>query len=259
MNLITFLYNLLFFEYMTIKKVLITKQGKKFYVKDVNQDIHTQFGFVKSDDLKKENTKVKTNTEKELFLLNPSFIDIYKKIKRGAQIIPLKDIGLIIAETGIGKESKVLDAGAGSGALACFISNIAKEVITYEIREDFADIVEANIKFLEQKNIKVKRKDIYNEIEDKDFDAAILDLPEPWKAIKSCEVALKPGAYVVSYSPSVPQMMDFTNEIKKNENFVYIKSVEIIEREWEVEERKVRPKSKGIGHSGYLTFARKVS
>jgi len=243
---------------MEIKKILITKQGKKFYVKDLNQDVHTQFGFVKSEDLKKSNTLVKTNTDKELHLIGPSFIDLYKKIKRGAQIIPLKDIGLIISETGIGKESRILDAGAGSGALACFIANIAKEVVTYEIREDFAEIVESNIKFLGLKNIKLKRKDIYNEIEEKNIDVAILDLPEPWKALESCEKALNSGGFVVSYSPSVPQMMDFTNEIKKSNNFVYLKSVEIIEREWEVEERKVRPKSRGIGHSGFLSFARKV-
>ena len=244
-----------------VKKILMTKQGKRFYVKDMDQDIHTQFGFVKSEHMKnaKEGEILKSNSDQEFYFLNPNFMDVFKKIKRGAQIIPQKDIGAIISETGIGKDTRVLDAGAGSGALACFIANIAKEVVTYEIREDFAEIVEGNIKFLGLKNLKLKRKDIYNEIEDKNFDVAILDLPEPWKAIGSCEKALNPGGYVVSYSPSVPQMMDFVNEIRKNNSFVFLKSVELVEREWEVEDRKVRPKSKGIGHSGFLSFARKVT
>src|SRR3989338_3561699 len=244
----------------SIKKILMTNQGKKFYSKDISSDLHTQYGFVKGEELKnaKEGNTLKSNTGKEFFVFTPSFIDLYMKIKRDAQIIPLKDIGVIIAETGINKESKVLDAGSGSGALSCFLAAIAKEVVTYEIRPDFVEIVKFNIELLGLKNIKVKNADIYQDIEEKNFDAAILDVPEPWKAIKSCASALKAGGFLASYSPSVPQVMDFVNALRKNENFIYIKTVEAIQREWEVEERKVRPKSKGIGHSGFLSFARKV-
>ena len=243
-----------------IKRILITKQGKKFYAKNLNEDLHTQYGFIKKEDLSKakEGTILKSNTNKEFSFFVPYFIDLYRKIKRDAQIIPLKDIGIIIAETGINKKSRILDAGSGSGALACFLAAIAKEVITYEIREDFIEIVKSNIEFLGIKNIKVKNKDIYKEIDDKNIDAIILDLPEPWNAIENCSKALKFGGFLISYSPSVPQVADFVNAVRKNEDFVYIKTVEIIEREWEIEERRVRPKSKGIGHSGFLSFGRKV-
>ena len=202
---------------------------------------------------------LKSNTNKEFYIFNPQFIDLNRKIKRDAQIIPLKDIGFIIAETGINKSSKVLDAGSGSGALACFLAATAKEVVTYEIREVFIEIVKSNIEFLGLKNVKIKNKDIYKEIDDKNIDVVILDLPEPWNAIENCAKALKPGGFLVSYSPSIPQIADFVNAIRKNEDFVYLKSLEITEREWEVEDRKVRPKSKGLGHSGFLTFARKVT
>jgi len=244
----------------SIKKVLITRQGRKFYAKDINKDLHTQYGFIKKEELKsaKQGDLLKSNTDKEFFIFDPSFIDSYRKIKRDAQIIPLKDIGLIIAETGINKQSKVLDAGSGSGALACFLATITKEVITYEIREDFIEIVKSNIEFLGLKNIKIKHKDIYTEIDEKDCDLVTLDLPEPWKAIENASKALKPGGFLVSYSPSVPQVGDFVNAIRKDENFVYLKTIEMIEREWEVEERKIRPKSRGLGHSGFLSFARKV-
>ena len=244
-----------------IKKVLITKEGRKFYAGELDKDIHTQYGFIKKEDLNKakEGSLLKSNTNKEFFIFNPSFIDLYRKIKRDAQIIPLKDIGLIIAETGINKKSRVLDAGSGSGALACFLASIAKEVITYEIRDDFIVIVKSNIDFLGLKNVKIRKKDIYTEIDDKNIDVLILDLPEPWKAIESCAKALKPGGFIVSYSPSVPQVADFVNALRKNENFVYLKTAEMTEREWEVEERRVRPKSTGIGHSGFLSFGRKVT
>jgi len=246
---------------MSIMKILMTKQGRKFYAKDLNQDLHTQYGFVKKEDLKtaKNGDLLKSNTNKEFFIFNPFFIDVYRKIKRDAQIIPLKDIGLIIAETGINKESKVLDAGSGSGALACFLAAIAKEVITYEIREDFIEIVKQNIEFLNLKNIKIKNKNIYEEIDDKNIEVITLDVPEPWKALGNCSKALKPGGFLVSYSPSIPQVADFVNAIRKNDNFVYLKTAEITAREWEVEERKVRPKSAAIGHSGFMSFARKVT
>lgn len=245
---------------MNIKKVLITRQGRKFFARNLDEDLHTQHGFVKKEDLKKakEGDILKSNTNKEFFIFNPSFIDLYRKIKRNAQIIPLKDIGVIIAETGINKESRVLDAGSGSGALACFLAAIAKEVVTYEIREDFIEIVKSNIEFLGLKNIKIKNIDIYNKTEDKDIDVAVLDVPEPWKALDNLAKALKPGGFLVSYSPSVPQVADFVNAARKNESFAYLKTCEIVEREWEVEERRVRPKSTGIGHSGFLSFARKV-
>ena len=244
-----------------IKKVLITGQGRKFFAKSLEQDLHTQFGFVNKEDLKKseEGDVLKSNTGKEFFVFSPNFIDIYRKIKRGAQIIPLKDIGAIIAETGINKNSKILDAGAGSGAVACFLASIAKKVVTYEIRDDFIQIVKQNIELLELNNVELKKIDIYKEIDDKGMDVVILDLPEPWSAIENCSKALKPGGFLVSYSPSVPQVIDFVNVIKKNKKYIYLRTIEVSEREWEVEERKVRPKSQSIGHSGFMSFARKAS
>ena len=245
----------------SIKRIIITKQGRKFYIKDIEQDFHTQYGYIKKEDLKKskQDNLLKSNTGKEFFIFEPIFIDLYRKIKRDAQIIPLKDIGFIIAETGINKKTRVLDAGSGSGALACFLASIAKEVITYEIREDFIGIVKDNIQFLGLKNIKIKNKNIYNEIDDKNIDIIILDVPEPWKAIENCSNALKISGFLVSYSPSIPQVIDFVTAVRKNESFVYLKTAEMTEREWEVEERKVRPKSQGLGHSGFLSFARKVA
>ena len=239
-------------------KVLMNKLGKRFLVKDTTKDMHTQFGYFKKEDLKAKSGRIKTNTGKEFAIFDAYFIDLHKKIKRDAQIIPLKDIGLIVSETGVNKKSKVVDAGSGSGALACFLANIAKEVTTYEIREDFIEIVKNNIKFLNLKNVKIKNKNIYDGIDEKNVDLVTLDLPEPWKALESAEKALKPGGFLVSYSPTIPQVMDFVNEVRKNDNFAYLKTSEIIEREWEAEERKVRPRSQAIGHSGFLSFVRKI-
>ena len=245
--------------FQMIQKILIAKEGKEFYIKDTSKDFHCQFGLVKAKDLKKKDGSViKTNTGKELTIFSPSFIDTYKRIKRAPQIITRKDIGIIIAETGVNKDSKIVDAGAGSGALACFLANICKEVTTYEIREDFIKIVNKNKESLGLKNLKVKNKDIYKGIEEKDVDLITLDLPEPWLAIKSSKKALKTGGFLVSYSPTIPQVMDFVNAVNKSEGFIHLKTVELMLREWEILDRKVRPITTQTVHTGFLSFVRKI-
>lgn len=242
-----------------MKKILMNDNGKKFYVKDNSEDYHCQYGQFKKKDLsRKDGSKISTNKGKEFSIFTPSFIDLYRKIKRDAQIVPLKDIGLIIAQTGIGKDSKVLEAGAGSGAVGTFLSRLCKEIVSYEIRDDFIKVVKSNIDFLGIKNMNVKKKDIYEGITEKNLDLVMLDLPEPWKVIEHAAKSLKVGGFLVSYSPTIPQVQDFVNTLRNSEKFVHIKTSEIIEREWEVEDRKVRPRSRGIGHSGFLSFCRRI-
>jgi len=241
-------------------KILTTKEGKSFFIKDTSKDFHCQFGLIKAKDLKKKDGSViKTNTKKELTIFTPSFIDTYKKIKRAPQIITRKDAAMIIAETGINKESKIVDAGAGSGALAIFLANICKEVTTYEIRKDFIKIVKKNKELLDLKNLKIKNKDIYKGIEEKNIDLITLDLPEPWKAIEPAKKALKPGGFLVNYSPTIPQVMDFIKQVNKDNNLTHIKTIELIQREWEIDQRKVRPKTTQTVHTGFLSFVRKIS
>jgi tRNA (adenine57-N1/adenine58-N1)-methyltransferase len=241
-----------------IKKVLINRFGKKFYFR--GSDVHTKFGVIKEQDIvkAKDGDVVKSNMNEEFFIISPSFLDVYKKIKRSPQIIPLKDLAVIVSETGVNKESMVVEAGTGSGASACFFANLVKEVITYEIRQDFLEIAKENIEFLGLKNITVKNNDIYNGIDEGDVDLILLDLPEPWKAIEPAIKSLKTGGFIVAYSPTIPQISDFAEEARKRNELLVLKISEISEREWEAKERKVRPKSQAIGHSGFMVFVRKV-
>ena len=245
---------------MDIKKILMTKGGKKFYIRDISKDMHTQYGFISADNLKKamDGGILMTNTGKEMSIFSPSFKDIYEKIRRGAQIIPLKDIGAIIAETGMQPDWKIIDAGSGSGALACFLAHLVPKgkVYTYDVREDHVRITKKNIENLSLKNITCEIHDVYKSIPQKNADLITLDLPEPWSAEQNALKALKAGGFLVSYSPTTPQMADFVNNLPVG--LVHIKTIEIIEREWEVAGRKVRPKTAAIGHSGFLSFARKI-
>lgn len=243
-----------------IKKILQTKQGKRFYVSDVDKDVHTQYGLVKAVDIKdaKDGSVVYSNRHEECYVYSPSFIDQYKRMKRLAQIITLKDICYIISETGIGKESKVIEAGSGSGAVATFLARYVKKVVSYDIDDENLNVTKQNIESLGFKNIELKKQDVYEKIEEKNADLIILDLPEPWRAIENAEKAMKVGGFLVSYCPNLTSMLDFNNALEQNKKFFRIKTAELVEQEYEVIERKCRPKSK-IMHTGFMTFARKIS
>jgi tRNA (adenine57-N1/adenine58-N1)-methyltransferase len=241
-----------------IKKILLGKNGKKYYVSDIEKDMHTEYGYFKSADLKSSSGEIASNTGFKVRIFNPSFIDTYERIKRSAQIIPLKDMGAIIAYAGINKSSVIVDAGSGSGGLCCFLAQIAKKVTTYDIRDDHIAIVEENKKLFGLKNLTVKKGDIYQGVKEKNIDVLTLDVPEPWQAIETAKKILKVGCFIVSYSPSIPQTSDFVETIKKDREFTYLMTIEIIEREWEFIERRIRPMTQGIGHSGFLSFVRRV-
>ena len=235
-------------------KVLISNKNK-FLIKDDKKDFHSKYGMIKKDDFSKK--RVETNTGEEFFILKPEFIDIYEKMKRGAQIISLKDIGAILTETGVGKESKVLDAGVGSGALSIYLAHFCKEVVAYEIREDFAKIARGNIEKVGVKNIQVEVRDIYEGIDEKNLDMITLDLREPWKAVKHCAKALRRGGFLVGYTPQVTQALDLVNAALE-EGFILVKVKESAEREWRLGGKVAKPITPMISHTGFLTFLRRV-
>lgn len=247
-----------FFEDLN-KEITLSKE-RKYYVDSIERDFHTEFGTISKSDLKKpDGSIIKSKKGQEFMIFSPSFTDKYRRISRSPQTIPLKDIGIIISETGLNKSTTVLDAGAGSGALSCALANLAKKVTTYELRDDFAEVVKANIEFLGLKNITLKKGSIYESKKIKEkVDLMTLDVPEPWDALDTAEKCINPGGFLVVYSPSIPQVMDFVNELSKRESFIKLKAIEIVEREWEVKDRKVRPKSKSSIHSGFLVFVRKL-
>ena len=232
---------------------------KKYYVDDLKKDFSTQYGIISKKDLKKKpGTIVKSSMDKEFIILDADFIDEYKRIKRTSQIMILKDIGHIISYTGINNKSKVVDAGTGCGANAIYLAHICKEVTSYDINPENVKVAKENIKNLGMKNIKVKEKSIFSGIDEKDVDLIVLDLPTPWNAIKAAEKSLRVGGYLVCYNPQITQTADFVNAVMANERFICEKTIELIERSWKIDGRVARPRSGGIGHTGFLTFVRRV-
>ena len=152
----------------------------------------------------------------------------------------------------------MLDAGSGSGALACFLSMLAKKVITIDIDKKSVDVTVENVEGLGLKNVVVKQGDIYNakSIDEKNIDVFVLDVPEPWKAVKTAKKVLKIGGFLVIYLPNISQVQEFVKALPKE--FLQEKTIEVIEREWAVDKKRTRPKTKDHAHTGFLTFVRRL-
>ena len=108
-------------------------------------------------------------------------------------------------------------------------------------------------------NLKLKQGDITKGISEKNVNVFTLDIPDPWNALETAANSLKPGGFLISYSPSIPQVMDMVNTTRSQGIFVHIKTVENIQREWEIDGRKVRPVTTQNVHTGFLSFFRKIN
>ncbi len=235
---------------------LIITDGKTTYtVTDTSKDYHTKHGYFRKEDLAKASGIITTSTGIEFLLFPARLHDRLARMARHAQIIRPKDVGAIIAHAGITKDSIVIDAGSGSGALAVRLGLIAKKVVTYDIDERSIMTTKKNIELLGLRTVTIKKKDAYTGFDEKKVDVIVLDLPEPWRAIPSAPASLLPGGTLVSYSPHVTQCQQMVVACRAA-GFVHERTIELIERDWVLDEKRSRPDFGGLGHTGFLSFFR---
>lgn len=180
----------------------------------------------------------------------------YKRLKRGPQVILPKDIGVIMAYTGLNRESVCVDAGTGSGWLAVSLARVAKQVTSYELRPEFIKIAEKNKENEKLSNLTIRNADISKKIYEKDVDIITLDMPNSDKVVSKAHKALKPGGYIVGYLPHIEQVKAFTAKLERYK-FSNIFVAEVIIRDMLVRKEGVRPSTKGVWHTAYLAFAQK--
>jgi tRNA (adenine57-N1/adenine58-N1)-methyltransferase len=180
----------------------------------------------------------------------------YRKLKRGPQVMLPKDIGLVMAYSGVDKNSICVDAGAGSGWLAVSLARVCKEVTSYETREEFMKIAEGNARREGLANLHIVNRDIRRGIKERDVDIVTLDMPGSNKVVGKAYKALKPGGRIFGYLPHMEQVKDFVKELRKY-GFSDILVLESILRDMLVREEGMRPSTKGVWHTGYLVFAQK--
>lgn len=204
-----------------------------------------------------------TNRGKPIYVLRPSTSDLVFRVRRLTTIMYPKDMGYAILQLGVKSGDRVLEVGTGSGAMTIVLASLVGEngiVYSFERREEFLQNAASNV---EKVGLSSRVKFILRDVEKEGFgvfniDSAVIDVPEPWTLVKHVKDALKGGAPVFFLSPNIEQVQKTYNALKEN-GFIRMKTVEILEREIRVREGKTRPKERMVSHTGYLTFAHKTN
>jgi len=240
----------------SIKKMLVDQSGNTYSIKDLEEDFHTKEGIVSKKDLQSKKTSVTSTKGKTFLLLQPTFPDLWRSLQRGPQVMIQKDIGMILAKTGINHLSKVVDAGGGSGSLCLSLANVVKEVTTYEHNPENHGLIQKNARLFGIQNITVKQENVYQGIAEQDLDLITFDLPEPWQTLQHAEKALKPGGHLVVYLPNLTQVKTFIDAAKES-SIKVTETIELLERKWKIEDKIMRPEFEMLGHTGFMIFCRR--
>lgn len=199
----------------------------------------------------------------ELLPLRPRYADYVLKMKRGATPIYPKDAGAIIVWADIGPGMSVVEAGTGSGALTIALARAVGatgRVLSVERREDHARLARARIESFfgalpDQLVLQVG--EVEDVIADAEPDRIVLDLPEPWHSVEPAARHLPGGGVFCCYLPTVPQVQRVREAIDESGSFIDVTTFELLMREWAVSGPSVRPDHRMVGHTGFVTIARK--
>jgi tRNA (adenine57-N1/adenine58-N1)-methyltransferase len=235
-------------------RVLLAGEGRVFFVKAGQGKLGTDKGQIELASLvgRSGGDIVTTHSGAEFTVRIPRPTDFFTYGKRsGAPMLP-KDIGLVIAYTGMNCNDDVLDAGTGSGIAAIYFGGIAKSVRTYEIRPEFSTLAQKNITEAKLENVEAIAKDFLDA--EGSYDVVHLDLQIQPEHVTHAFSLLRSGGYLACYTPFLEQMaivIDAATPL-----FSEVHTHELIEREMVRSKRGTRP-STSVSHSGYVTIARK--
>ena len=167
----------------------------------------------------------------------------------------------ILFAADVGPGAHVVEAGSGSGALSVVLASaVSREgrVVSYDVREEFLETARSNAARAGlAARIEFRTGDVRLGINEVDLDAVVLDIPDPWAAVQAAWDALRPCGHLACFSPNMEQVKETVAAIRARP-FVDVYTIELIERHMEVRDVGVRPSFAPLGHTGYLTFARKV-
>jgi len=236
---------------------LVLQPGKVF---------HTHRGMLPHDDLiGLPDGSVVTSTGGTTYLaLRPLLADYVLSMPRGAQVIYPKDAAQIVAMGDVFPGAKVLEAGAGSGALTCSLLRAvggSGQVHSYELRPDFAEIARRNVEaFLggPQPNWTLTVGDV-SSCAESTFDRIILDMLTPWEVLDLVERVLLPGGVLVGYVATTPQLSELIEAVRRRGGFTEPRAWETLVRDWHVDGLAVRPDHRMIAHTAFLVTTRRLA
>jgi tRNA (adenine57-N1/adenine58-N1)-methyltransferase len=249
------------------RHVLIYIDERRRYVIKIRRGerFSSDKGYIDHDDLigLSYGSQIKLSSGVKAYVLKPSLEDlVYKIFRRPTQVLYPKDLGLILVMLDLSSGKRVLEAGVGSGVATAFLARAVApngRVYGYEIREDFAETALDNLsKIGLDRYVEIKIRDVSKGVDEKDLDAALIDLSNPWDVTEVVYEALRPGAPVIFFLPTINQVEKLLNKLYLDNKWILPKLVELLEREYETKTGALRPKTVMISHTGYLIYTRKI-
>ena len=250
---------------------LTDTKGRKYTVILVEgAEFFTHHGAVRHDDLigTPEGSIVRSSGEANYLALRPLLTDYILSMPRGAQVIYPKDAAQIVHEGDMFPGARVLEAGAGSGALTCsLLRAVGPEgrVLSYEIREDHAEHAERNVRTFygeHPENWDLRIADLAEtsvEALGGQVDRVVLDMLAPWDCLPTVSEVLVPGGVLVVYVATTTQMSDVVEALRSQECWTEPRAWESINRGWHVVGKAVRPEHRIQGHTAFLVTARRLA
>jgi len=245
-------------------KILLFWDQRRQWLLDVEagREFHTHKGVVRLADAvgRRYGDRIRSSLGLDFLILRPTTYDFVSHLARPTQIMYPKDIGLVLLRLGISSGKIVVEAGTGSGAMTLAMANAVKpdgRVYSYEIRSVFLESARKSLKRAGlAEYVTLKQLDAKAGFEEREVDAILIDLGEPWAVVPHAWDALKGGAPVGSFSPTMNQVERTVASLRGR--FANIQSYECLLREIRAEEGRTRPATIMVGHTGYLTFANKI-
>ena len=228
---------------------------------------HTHKGWLRHDEIvgQPEGSIFVTNGDLKFQAFRPLLGDYVLSMPRGATIIYPKDAAMILGVADIKPGVRVLESGIGSGALTLsLVRAVGSEghVRSIEIRDDFAQISKQNVSnYFGQipSNWELVVGPFQEQEYKPEWDRVILDMLAPWDCVEAAAKALVPGGVILAYVATTTQLSRFAEALKESDLFTEPESTETIVRGWHHEGLAVRPQHRMIGHTGFLTVARRMA
>ena len=158
----------------------------------------------------------------------------------------------------------MVEVGTGPGALTIALLRAVGptgRLTSYEAREDFAALARDNVARYHgpAPNWTLRTADAFAGLEERQVDRLVVDLAEPWRLLDTAAAALRPGAVVTAFVPTVLQVKQAVDGFRQHGAFGAVESLETLVRFWHVRERSVRPEHRMVAHTGFLVFARRLA
>ncbi|WP_299557906.1 tRNA (adenine-N1)-methyltransferase [uncultured Mycolicibacterium sp.] len=229
-------------------------------------EFHTHRGVIKLDSVigLPEGSVVRSTNGDQFLVMRPLLVDYVLSMPRGAQVIYPKDAAQIVHEGDIFPGARVLEAGAGSGALTCSLLRAvgpAGRVVSYEVREDHAEHAERNVtRFFGERpdNWDLVIADLAD-YDGGEVDRVVLDMLAPWEVLDAVSRALVPGGVLVVYVATVTQMSRVVEAMREQKCWTEPRVWETLQRDWHVVGLAVRPQHSMRGHTAFLISARRLA